>query len=206
MKLLLFSDLHRDTTAATRMVELSRDADVVIGAGDFANARTGVSTCIEILKVIEIPSVLVPGNNESYDELVAACANWPSARVLHGTGVEIKGVPFFGIGGGIPITPFGSWSYDFSEVEAERLLRDCPVGAVLVSHSPPKGAVDVTGSGQSLGSTAVRDAVIRLKPRLVVCGHIHASAGKRAQTGTSTIINAGPAGLLLDLATVSTAA
>ena len=206
MKLLLFSDLHRDTAAATRMVELSRSADVVIGAGDFANARTGVSACIDILNAIRIPAVLVPGNNESCDELVAACAKWPSARVLHGTGTEIERVPFFGIGGGIPITPFGSWSYDFSEIEAERLLRDCPVGAVLVSHSPPKGAVDVTGSGQSLGSTAVRDAVTRLKPRLVVCGHIHASAGKRAQIANTVIINAGPAGFLLDLETVSTAA
>src|SRR5262245_20507719 len=94
----------------------------------------------------------------------------------------------FGIGGGIPVTPFGSWSYDFSEVEAERLLRNCPVGAVLVSHSPPKGAVDVTGSGQSLGSIAVRDAVTRLKLRLVVCGHIHASAGKRTQIANTIII------------------
>jgi len=41
--------------------------------------------------------------------------------------------------------------------------------------------------------------VIRLKPRLVVCGHIHASAGKRAQIGNTTIINAGPGGQLLEL-------
>src|SRR4029077_7508500 len=102
---------------------------------------------------------------------------------------------FFGIGGGIPITPFGSWSYDFSEAEAEHMFRNCPVGAVLVSHSPPKGAVDVTGSGQSLGSTSVRDAVIRLKPRLVVCGHIHASGGKRAQIGNKIIINGGLGGV-----------
>jgi len=199
MKLLLFSDLHRDKAAATRMVELACGADVIVGAGDFANVRTGVSTCIDILKAISVPAVLVPGNNESYEELVAACADWRSARVLHGTSVEIEGVPFFGIGGGIPTTPFGSWSYDFSETEAEQLFRNCPVGAVLVSHSPPKGAVDVTGSGQSLGSTAVRDASIRLKLRLVVCGHIHASAGKRAQVGSTIIINAGPAGLLLEL-------
>jgi Icc-related predicted phosphoesterase len=70
---------------------------------------------------------------------------------------------------------------------------------VLVSHSPPKGAVDQTGTGQSLGSTTVRDAVIRLKPRLVVCGHIHASGGKRTQIGNTTIINAGPGGTLFTL-------
>lgn len=199
MKLLLFSDLHRDRSAASQLVEQSRDVDVVIGAGDFANARTGVSTCIDVLRAIQIPTVLVPGNNESYEELAAACEGWPSARVLHGTGVEISGIQFFGIGGGIPITPFGSWSYDFSESDAERLLRDCPIEAVLVSHSPPKGVVDISASGQSLGSTAVRDAIIRLNLRLVVCGHIHASAGKQARIGITTIINAGPGAVLFEL-------
>src|ERR1043166_9182992 len=99
MKLLLFSDLHRDKAAALRLVDLARDADLVIGAGDFANARTGVSTCTDVLKAIEKPVVLVPGNNESYDELVAACASWRNAQVLHGTGVQIDGISLFGIGG-----------------------------------------------------------------------------------------------------------
>src|SRR5207247_10447169 len=64
---------------------------------------------------------------------------------------------FFGIGGGIPVTPFGAWSYDFTEEQAQELLQNCPARCVLVSHSPPKGAVDRAG-GQSLGSVAVRDA------------------------------------------------
>jgi len=199
MKLLLFSDLHTDTAATKRIVELAPGADVVIGAGDFANARRGISVCINILKQIQKPTVLVPGNNESYDELVAACSGWGSAHVLHGKGIDLSGVPFFGVGGGIPITPFGDWSFDFEEEDATRLLSACPVGAVLVSHSPPKGAVDRASSGQSLGSIAVRDAIIRLKPRLVVCGHIHASAGQRAHISTTPVINAGPAGVLVEL-------
>jgi Icc-related predicted phosphoesterase len=199
VKLLLFSDLHTDAAAARRMAELARDADVIIGAGDFANARHGISICINILKEIQKPIILVPGNNESYDELVSACAGWTTAHVLHGKGIELSGVPFFGIGGGIPITPFGEWSFDFSEEEAARLLRNCPAGAVLVSHSPPKGAVDQASSGRSLGSTAVREAVVRLKPKLVVCGHIHACAGQRAIIGDTVVINAGPKGVVLQI-------
>ena len=199
MKLLLFSDLHTNTAAAARLVELARDADVVVGAGDFANERHGVSTCIPILSAIKAPAVLVAGNNESYDELVAACKSWHEAHILHGASVTIAGIPFFGIGGGIPVTPFGDWSWDFSEADAERLLRDCPNQSVLISHSPPKGSLDKSASRHNLGSHAVYDAVIRTQPRLVVCGHIHASAGQRAQIGKTPVINAGPRGVLFEL-------
>ena len=93
------------------------------------------------------------------------------------------------------------WQYVFDRLAAaaSSLLSACPIGAVLVSHSPPKGAVDKNSSGSGLGSTAIRDAVVRLKPRLVVCGHIHSSAGQRASIGHTPVINAGPAGVLYDL-------
>jgi uncharacterized protein len=200
MKLLLFSDLHANMAAARRLVEMAEGMDVVIGAGDFGSARSQVSACIPILREIKCPAVVVPGNNESLEELISACKPWARARVLHGDSVEIDGMTFFGLGGGIPITPFGSWSWDFSEADAARLLERCPPGAVLVSHSPPKGAVDLAASGESLGSTAVRDAVIKLKPKLVVCGHIHASGGQQAKMGETTVINAGPQGVVCELA------
>jgi Icc-related predicted phosphoesterase len=148
-----------------------------------------------VLRQITKPTVLVAGNSESPEELASACQHWPAATVLHGSGVEINGVPFFGLGGAVPVTPFGSWSYDLTEDEATRLLAACPADAVLVTHSPPKGAVDRSSSGASLGSEAVRDAIERFRPRLVVCGHIHESGGQTALLGGSTVINAGPRGI-----------
>jgi len=41
MKLLLFSDLHSDFQTASKLVELSNDVDIVIGAGDFCIGRRG---------------------------------------------------------------------------------------------------------------------------------------------------------------------
>lgn len=199
MKLLLFSDLHCDTDAARHLVELSAGVDVVIGAGDFGNVRRQVRACIDVLCVIDRPAVLVAGNNESTEELSAACRDWPTAHVLHGSGVTLDGVPLFGLGGGIPTTPFGSWSYDFSEDEATELLRDCPPGCVLVSHSPPQGAVDRNSRGQSLGSVALRRAVMQLQPVLVVCGHIHGSGGRQEALGVTPVVNAGPGGIVWDL-------
>jgi uncharacterized protein len=195
MKLLLFSDLHVDIVAAQRIRARATAVDVVIGAGDFANAGRGLSRCIEILSTIDRPTVLVAGNNETTEELRDACAQWPAAHVLHGSQISINGLTFYGIGGGIPVTPFGSWSYDFSEEQATELLAPCPTGCVLVSHSPPQGAVDRSLQGKHLGSVAVRDAIERARPQLVVCGHIHGSAGQRAFVGTTPIINAGPGGV-----------
>jgi Icc-related predicted phosphoesterase len=199
MKLLLFSDLHADVRAAHAVVQQARDVDVVVGAGDFGNVRRHLSDCIEVLRTIEKPAVLVAGNNESSEELSAACRSWRSAQVLHGNGVSIGGVTFFGLGGGVPVTPFGSWSYDFSEAQASALLATCPARCVLVSHSPPKGVVDIASNGRSLGSVAVRDTIVNIQPRLVVCGHIHASAGQRAVVGDTVVINAGPRGVLWEL-------
>jgi Icc-related predicted phosphoesterase len=199
MRMLLFSDLHRDAEAARRLVDMSRDVDVVVGAGDFATMRHGLQDVIEPLSEIDQPAVLVAGNAESHEELADACRAWPRAHVLHGSGCQILGIPFWGIGGAIPVTPFGAWSYDLSEEAARPLLASCPPQAVLVSHSPPQGAVDSSSRGQRLGSVALRETIERCEPRLVVCGHIHDCAGQSAKLGPTDIINAGPQGIIWQL-------
>lgn len=199
MKLLVFSDLHCNVEAACSIVARSSDADVVVGAGDFANLRRDLELTIDELKSISKPTVLVPGNSESFEELHQACEGWKSAHVLHGNGVDIDGVSFFGLGAAVPETHFGSWSYDLSEEGAREKLAACPQGAVLISHSPPKGVVDISSSGQSLGSLAVRETILNQHPQLVVCGHIHESWGKTESLGESTVVNAGPKGLWFDV-------
>jgi len=199
MRLLLFSDLHSDFRMASDLVKLAKDVDIVVGAGDFCIGRRGLEKIIRYLASINKPAVLVPGNSESDDELIKACRFWKGAQILHGRQASIEDITFFGIGGGIPITPFGSWSYDFSEDEAFELLRDCPPGCILVSHSPPKGVLDLSSGGRSLGSRAVRETIALKKPKLVVCGHIHGSAGQSNRLGQTTIINAGPRGIIYNL-------
>ena len=199
MKLLVFSDLHNDFRIASKLVELSNSVDVVVGAGDYCVARRGLEEIIAPLSAIIKPTELVPGNSESTEELLDVCRSWKSAHVLHGSQVTIAGTSFFGIGGGIPITPFGSWSYDFSEEEAYELLNDCPSGGVLVSHSPPEGVLDESSDGRNLGSQAVLETILNNKPNLVVCGHIHGSAGQIDRIGDTTVINAGPQGIIREL-------
>jgi Icc-related predicted phosphoesterase len=197
VRILAFSDLHCDLDQAARLVDASRDFDVVIGAGDFASQHDGLEETIAALSPISTPTVLVPGNNETDDALRAACGEWDAATVLHGEGTEIDGVPYWGLGAGIPVTPW-DWSFDLDEDEAAGMLSGCPEGAVLVVHSPPQGHVDEMARGH-LGSTAIRDAIAERKPRLAVCGHIHDSWGERSRLGETEIANLGPAGAEFEL-------
>ncbi|CUH54233.1 metallophosphoesterase family protein [Shimia marina] len=201
MRVLAFSDLHRARHAAGQLVEMSRDADLVIGAGDFTNHRQDLSGALDLIADIKAPMVLVPGNNESEDELRATA---PAAvTVLHGEAFEFGGLQIFGLGYAVPETPFGEWSCDLSEVTAAAMLEQCQRADILISHSPPKGVVDVSSAGQSFGSTAVLSAIERIGPRLVVCGHIHDSWGQSAMVGQSRVVNLGPSGTWFDLEPLS---
>ena len=190
MRILAFSDLHMARNRAADLVEASAQADLVIGAGDYCNMRQGLAEAMQMLSGISAPLVLVPGNAESADELTDAAPD--SAHVLHGTGMTVDGIHLFGLGYGVPATPFGDWSCDLSEPEASELLDRCDTADILIVHSPPKGHGDVTSQGSSVGSVAVRDAVERLQPRLVFCGHIHDSWGYRGNLGRTQIANLGP--------------
>jgi uncharacterized protein len=198
VKLLAFSDLHRDLSQAAELVRRSSEADVVIGAGDFASIHKGLEEAIEALSGISAPTILVPGNNETEDALRSATEGWGSATVLHGQGTEIDGTQFFGLGAGVPITPW-DWSFDLDDEQAAERLAGCPEGAVLVVHSPPKGYCDQSSAGDHLGSQAILEAIEAKRPPLAVCGHIHESWGAEREIGPTMVINLGPSGHLLEI-------
>jgi Icc-related predicted phosphoesterase len=198
MKLLAFSDLHVDLEQADRLAGRAAEADVVIGAGDFASVHEGLEDAIGRLSAIETPTLLVPGNNETADALREACSDWSAATVLHGEGADVDGTPFYGLGAGIPVTPW-DWSFDLDEDEAAVKLEGCPEGAVLILHSPPLGHCDVSGSGDHLGSRAILEAIEAHSPRLAVCGHIHEAWGAESAIGDTKVINLGPEGRLIEV-------
>ncbi|PCJ06879.1 MAG: serine/threonine protein phosphatase [Rhodobacteraceae bacterium] len=190
MKILAFSDLHMARARAADLVAASTEADLVIGAGDFCNMRQGLDQAMQLLAGLAAPMLVVPGNAESAAELQAAAL--PGTTVLHGAGVEIDGLRIFGLGYGVPVTPFGAWSCDLSEDFAAQMLDECTAADILITHSPPKGLTDLTSDGISVGSTAIAAAIERLQPQLALCGHIHDSWGQRGFIGDSEVVNLGP--------------
>jgi len=197
VKILAFSDLHHSAKQAREIVAAAQQADLVIGAGDFCNMRQDLDGAMGLLAGIDAPLVLVPGNAESIEELTEFAP--AGAHVLHGQGVEIGGLRLFGLGYGVPVTPFGAWSCDLSEEQAVDMLDTCEGADILVLHSPPLGVVDRTSTGVSVGSSAILAAIERVQPKLALCGHIHDSWGQSAQVGRTKVVNLGPFANWFDL-------
>jgi len=192
MKILAFSDLHRDVNAAQKLLSASREADVVVGAGDFATRQMGAADTLSVLKKLHCPFVLVNGNHETLDEVKRITDKWHNVYVLHGKGIEIQGITFFGLGCEIPLVNAALWNVGIGEDEAVNLLQACPANSILVTHAPPYGHCDGQADGSHGGSRAILSCVEKTQPQYVLCGHIHHSWGQTSQVQNTKILNLGP--------------
>ena len=196
MRILTFSDLHLDEEAANVILDAAMDADLVLGAGDFAQRRGGLAYYMELLEPIARKAIYVAGNNESFDELVGAT----SALCLHGDVTLWDDYAIAGIGGATPPLPSLPWeSWDLAEDVVADLLDGIGKADILISHSPPKGAADAHSKMGSMGSTAVRTAAERLQPRYLLCGHVHDCWGQTERIGETTVMNLGPTANWIEL-------
>lgn len=95
-------------------------------------------------------------------------------------------------------SPWQKWYWDWAfnapyndnqEVFLHEKLDKIPDDTdIIVSHGPVLGYGDRVGT-ENTGSSALRDAVDRVQPKLLVCGHVHHGYGiyKRGET---TIVHA----------------
>jgi Icc-related predicted phosphoesterase len=193
MRIIAFSDLHRDQAASRAIVAASTEADVVVGAGDFATHGAGIDETLGILGGIKVPLVLVAGNHDDLSDLRAAARGRPGWHVLHGETAKLGGVAFFGFGFEVGEMPGALAQSILSEAQAARLLTACPRHAVLVTHSPPHGVADMQRDGSHQGSRrAIRACVEAQAPRLHVCGHIHHAWGTTGDIAGCPVVNLGP--------------
>lgn len=196
MKILAFSDIHRNTEFAHELVGASSGADVLVGAGDFATRGEGASDVLAILADINVPTIIVAGNHDSAAELKEFCHNSADFHFLHGRGVSLGGVSFFGLGCEIPHFNRSKWNEYMSEAEARTILASADPYDVLVTHTPPNGHVDVEvdddHKGGHDGSTSILQAIEERQPKFHFCGHMHDSWGQTSSVGKTSIHNLGP--------------
>lgn len=197
MKILAVTDFHGDSEAFRKTARKAKEseANVVLICGDITHFGS-IEEARELLEGFANikPAVLfIPGNCDP----PSLTENLGSLECIHGRCRQVSNINFFGVGGSSP-SPFDT-PFELTEMDIAELLKqgfkDCNKNMknVLVSHSPPRNTlVDITFERHHVGSTSVRAFIEKVKPSLVVCGHIHESAGIDEING-SILVNPGPA-------------
>jgi 3',5'-cyclic AMP phosphodiesterase CpdA len=85
-------------------------------------------------------------------------------------------------------TFIGDWAFLRPADELARIYARIPEGIdVLVSHQPPYGygdrVTDISGDSVNVGSRELLEAIDRVKPRVVICGHVHSGHGRYEHNG-----------------------
>lgn len=92
------------------------------------------------------------------------------------------GVKIFGHPGSLP---FGvGWAFNYTEGELEKAYSTIDDDVdIIISHGPPYGIGDVPGPPYNnnpnyhTGSVSLLETIDRIRPKILVCGHIHGSYG-----------------------------
>ncbi|MBE8538768.1 metallophosphoesterase [Geoglobus acetivorans] len=187
MRILAISDIHSEFEMLERLVEKVR-ADVLAVAGDVTHFRpSDVRTFEAIIEDFDGEILVVHGNCDHEDSLNRENEKY---RFIHGKSHRIGHLTFHGLGGS-PITPFNTPS-EYPEKHYREILENLKYGEVniLLSHSPPYGILDRTYSGINAGNTVIRENLDKFD--LIICGHIHESAGIERAGKRTLVVNPGP--------------
>jgi Icc-related predicted phosphoesterase len=212
VKILCMSDLHGCVNYSRLAdVAIRKKVDVVAIAGDIETSFIGVAherhfereflgMCKKMMfHGIEV--VATPGNHDSFLREELGNRRKPFAENLHilvDRCETVCGLKFYGT----PWVPFinGQWCWERADNRLAEKFDLIPSGIdILVCHTPPEGIGEEEMFDVSLqhnriywkhfGSKSLREAILRCRPRCVVCGHIHSGDHRLNRVGDSALIN-----------------
>ena len=141
---------------------------------------------------LNCPVLFVPGNHDLSDPPADVVGSNADGRIVEQAGLRIAGF------GGAGPKAFG-FPYEWTEPEAGASLDKLLSGRqgeidIFLCHTPPLDTkLDLTDSGEHVGSSAVAAWIERVRPTFFVCGHIHEAWGVE-RFGRTPCLNAGALG------------
>lgn len=198
MRLLATSDIHGDTSAVKRLSARAdkENVDVVLLCGDLTVFDSETKNMVGPFMKPGRYVMIIPGNHESNATTEFLAEKYQIINI-HGYGVHIGHVGFFGCGGA------NTGPNVISEMEVKEYLersfqkvKDCS-RKVMMTHMHPAGSESEKFGFE--GSKAVRDAIKKFKPDIHVFGHIHEAEGSVETIGNTLSMNVGKKGKIIEL-------
>jgi hypothetical protein len=204
LKILAASDIHGDTDLVKKLANQAEkeNVDLVVLCGDLTMGERSTENIIGPFAAKRKKVLLIPGNHET-----VATADFmadvydPYAKNIHGYSVKYKEVGIFGAGGATnvgPTPPIDEGEmYDLLKKGFDR-VRELKK-KIMVTHIHPTDSKIEKFSKWVPGSEAVRKAVEKFKPDILLCGHVHEAEGLEEKIGSTRVINVGRKGKIITL-------
>ena len=197
-KILAVGDLHGDSNLVKRLAQKAEkeNVDLVVLAGDI----TGLIESNNIIKPFKDKNkkvLIIPGNWDSF-ATVDFLAQVYGVKNIHGYSVKYENIGFFGAGGAEGPGPGAT-----SEREIMKTLEKAYSGIkgiekkIMVTHQHPFGSKSEF-SGVP-GSLAIRKAIQKFKPDILLHGHIHEASGVEEMIGKTRVINVSGEGRIIEI-------
>lgn len=197
MKFLAFVDLHENMKYLDQLVlRASRpDVDFVVCAGDLTLFGKSLRYILKKFNDLGKWFYLIPGNHENDEMLAEVLKDYPNCINFNRGTIKKQNYVFLGYGAG---------GFAFDDAEFRKVSRDWYSShqdhkTILVIHGPPFGTkLDLLDKKQ-VGNMDFRRFIERIKPKLVLCGHIHENAGVMDKIGEAKVVNPGWEGMVIEL-------
>ena len=188
-RIMAIGDIHGDTGLVKKLAKMAKDekVDIVILPGDLTWLEKSTKNLIGPFIKENKKVLIMPGNHETMATIDFLTQVYPNTKNIHGVGIKENDLGIFGVG----YADAGPFSIDEKEV-AKALEKGYAQiknmkKKIMVTHSHHAGSkAEFTGFP---GSKAIRKAIEKFKPDLVLSGHIHEAGGIEEQIGKTRIIN-----------------
>ena len=187
MRIFAVADIHGRLEYISRIMANLRQyqADLLVVAGDLTRYK-GSRKIVSQLSEFSVPCLCVRGNTDWPD-----VERWISVsgdiHNLHLREQFIDGIHFAGAGGTVPL-PFHSRIRLRENVLLKKLAPMVTEDTILIAHPPPYGTLDRVLGRFHAGSRNLRHFLTKIRPRLLICGHVHEDSGI-GQVGNTTVVN-----------------
>ena len=200
LKILAASELEGDSKQALKLAKQAQKerVDLVVLCGDLTG-WVETQNLIKPFKDRNQKVLLIPGNHDNF-ATADFLATLYGMKNIHGYSAIYKNIGFFGAGGADTNLAFPG---HITERQIFETLKQAHAGIagiekkIMVTHMHPQGSKSEFSGIQ--GSKAIKQAIDKFKPALLLHGHIHEAEGAEEYIGKTKVINVGRNGRIIEI-------
>lgn len=199
MRILAAGDIHGDISVAAKLAKKATEnnVDLVVLAGDITHDDS-LDNVLKPLSNTGKKILLISGNHESF-ATADFLAYINKASHLHGYSATYEDIGIFACGSA-NIGIHGITENDILETLRKGHEKISNLKKkIMVTHVHPAMTKMEKLSLFIPGSTGVLQAIKELKPKILICSHVHEAEGLEEQVHGTLVINVGAEGKILDL-------